>query len=229
MTLNISYLLLNSTTEITNIPGYVAIQIFMWIAVVLTIVLLLPAVIDIAKTNNTVSISKWMYILYPFCDLMWIIYAILLIIDPSVRIEEIIGIGICEFLNLIFTTYILVKKLKNVREAKNMHMSEAEWYRWTLKEKAEKEKLKQMGIKNRHDLHELKNQRYKLIKILKDLFEGHRDLVDSRITKSKEYIKSVKDKIKSPRKRLEHFINIATNADIARIIWLIYLDTYKIK
>jgi predicted patatin/cPLA2 family phospholipase len=87
-----------------------------------------------------------------------------------------------------------------------------------LKEKSEKEKLKEMGVKNRHDLHELKDQRYKLIKILKDLYEKHTDLVDNRISKSKEYVKSIQHEIKSPKKRLEHFTNIATNAVIARII-----------
>jgi hypothetical protein len=47
----------------------------------------------------------------------------------TVPTEEIIGIGICEFLNLLFTSYILIKKLKNIKAAKDMHMSEAEWYR----------------------------------------------------------------------------------------------------
>lgn len=215
-------------TDISS-PAAISIQAFMWIAVLLTIILLLPAVIDIFKTNNTVSISKWMYILYPICDIAWIIYAILLIYDIRVPIEEIIGIGICEFVNLIFTSYILVKKLRNIKAAKNMHMSEAEWYRWMIKEKSEQEKLRKMGIKSRHDLHELKDQRYKLIKILKDLHGKHTSLVDKRIIKTKEYVKNTKHEIKTDKKRLEHFINIATNAEVARLIWLVYLDTYKLK
>lgn len=228
MTQNISYFLLNSASNSTTTASII-IQTFMWIAVLLTIILLLPAVIDIAKTNNTVSISKWMYILYPICDIAWIIYAVLLIYDVTVPTQEIIGIGVCEFINLIFTSYILIKKLRNIKAAKNMHMTEAEWYRWTVKEKNEQQKLKKLGITNRKDLHESKNQRHKLIKILMEQFAKHKDYVDQRVIKSKEYIKNTNNEIKSARKRLEHFINIATNADIARLIWLIYLDLYKSK
>jgi uncharacterized protein with PQ loop repeat len=229
MNQNVLHVILNSTNAPIDLAPYIAIQVFMWVAVVLTIVLLLPAVIDIYKTNNTISISKWMYILYPICDLTWVVYAILLVYDKSVPWEEIIGIGICEFVNLIFTSYILFKKISNVRAAKYMHMTEAEWYRWTLREKAEKEKLARLGIKNRHDLNEQKNQRVRLIKILKEQSVKYNEIVDQRVVKSKEYIKNTKGEIKSAKKRLEHFINIATNADLSRMLWLIYLDIYKEK
>jgi N-acetyl-anhydromuramyl-L-alanine amidase AmpD len=75
-----------------------------------------------------------------------------------------------------------------------------------------------MGIKNRHDLHELKEQRHKLIKVLKDLYQRHPDIVDQRIIKSKEYIKQTNNEIKSSKRRLDHFINIATNASLAQLI-----------
>ena len=220
--------MLLSASSLTNNVGFILIQVFMWLAVVLTIVLLLPAVIGIFKTKNTVSISKWMYIIYPICGLTWIIYAILLIFE-SVEWYEIVGIAICEFISMLFAIYILYMKLKNMKSAKNMHMTEAEWFRWKTKEKLEHDKLKKLGIKTHHDLHELKNQRYKLIKVLKDLYQKNRTIVDQRIVKTKEYIKHTNHDIKSPKHRLDHFINIANNALLAQVIWLVYLDIYKTK
>jgi uncharacterized protein with PQ loop repeat len=198
----------------------------MWVSVLLTIILLLPAVIDIFKTKNTVSISKWMYLIYPVCSISWVVYAILLIFE-DVPWYEIVGIAICEFVSMLFAIYILYMKLKNIKSAKKMHMSEAEWFRWKTKEKLEHDKLKKLGIKTRHDLHELKNQRHKLIRVLKDLYKKNKNIVDERITKNKEYIKNTNHEIKSVKRRLDHFINISNNANLAQVIWLIYLDIYK--
>jgi hypothetical protein len=51
--------------------------------------------------------------------------------------------------------------------------------------------------------------------------------VDDRITSSKQYRKTVNKSISSCTKRLEHFKNVATNAEMANTIRLIYLDMYQ--
>jgi hypothetical protein len=66
-----------------------------------------------------------------------------------------------------------------------------------------------------------------LCKVLEQLFSEHQDIVDDRVTSSKSFRRTVNRDIKTPMKRLEHFKNVATNAEIANIIYLVYLDMYQ--
>ncbi|MDR1234884.1 MAG: hypothetical protein LBJ97_02245 [Mycoplasmataceae bacterium] len=202
------------------------IQITMWTAVLLTFVLLIPGVWQVFKTRNTISISKWMYILYPVCSISWITYAILLVFEGS-QLTEVIGIGIAELISGILAVYILVIKLRNLSEAKKQHMSEAEWYKAYRKQRKEKEHLKALGISSELDLKNSKEHLQSLSQILDQLFVEHPNIVDDRVTSSRQYRKITNKTIASPIKRLEHFKNIATNAEMAHTISLIYLDMYN--
>lgn len=204
----------------------ILIQIFMWVAVLLTFVLLIPGVWQVLKTRNTISISKWMYILYPICSIAWITYAILLIFENT-PIQEVIGIAVAEGLSMVLACYILTMKLKNIYEAKKQHMTEAEWYKAYLKQKKEKQHLKALGINSEQDFKNHNEHQQFLSKILDQLGLEHPNIVDDRITSSKQYRKTVNKAIPTSAKRLEHFKNIATNAEMAHTISLIYLDMYQ--
>ncbi|MDR2369251.1 MAG: hypothetical protein LBD63_01310 [Mycoplasmataceae bacterium] len=203
----------------------ILIQLFMWVAVLLTFVLLIPGVWQVLKTRNTVGISKWMYILYPVCSIAWIIYSILLIFEAT-PITEVIGIAVAESLSMVLACYILIVKLKNVHNARTQHMTEAEWYRAYLKQKKEKQYLKALGINSEQDFKNHNEHQQFLSKILDQLALEHPHIVDDRITSSKQYRKTVNKAISSANKRLEHFKNIATNAEMAHTISLVYLDLY---
>ncbi|MDR0739584.1 MAG: hypothetical protein LBF00_01710 [Mycoplasmataceae bacterium] len=206
----------------------ILVQIFMWVAVLLTFVLLIPGVWQVLKTRNTVSISKWMYIIYPICSITWIIYAILLIFEDT-PIQEVIGIAVAEGLSMLLACYILIVKLKNIYESKKQHMTEAEWYRAYLKHKKEKQHLKALGINSEQDFKNHNEHQQFLSKILEQLAIEHPNIVDDRVTSSRQYRKTVNKTISTPNKRLEHFKNVATNAEIAHTISLIYLDMYQKK
>ena len=197
----------------------------MWLAVLFTFVLLVPGVWQVLKTRNTISISKWMYILYPICSIAWITYAILLIFENT-PMYEVIGIAIAEGLSMILALYILIVKLQNIHEAKKQHMSEVEWYRAYLKQKKEKQHLKALGINSQQDFKNHNEHQQFLSKMLDQLALEHPNIVDDRVTSSKQYRKTVNKSITSPTKRLEHFKNVATNAEMAHTISLIYLDMY---
>jgi hypothetical protein len=98
-----------------------------------------------------------------------------------------------------------------------------------LKNKEIKKRLREIGIKSDQDLKDHKVQQARLTKVLDQLFESYEHIVDDRITSSRQYRKTLKREIRMPRKRLNHFKNIATNAEIANVIYLIYLDIYQSK
>ncbi|MDR2823386.1 MAG: hypothetical protein LBV37_02530 [Mycoplasmataceae bacterium] len=198
----------------------------MWVAVILTFLLLIPEVWSVFKTRNTVSISKWMYAIYPICSVAWITYAILLIFEKT-PIYEVIGIAVAEGLAMILSIYILIVKLRNVSEARHQHMTEAEWYRAYVKQREAKKRLQNLGIKSDADLNNSHEHQEALCKVLEQLFSEHQDIVDDRVTSSKSFRRTVNRDIKTPMKRLEHFKNVATNAEIANIIYLVYLDMYQ--
>lgn len=167
-----------------------------------------------------------MYVLYPICSITWIVYAFLMVFE-HVPIYEIIGIAVAEFLSGGLSIYILIVKIHNVSEAKKQHMTEAEWYKAYLKQRKEKEQLKALGIHSDLDLKNSQEHQNHMSKILEELFAEHPNIVDDRITSSKQYRKSVNKNLTAPTKRLEHFKNIATNAEMANVISLIYLDMYQ--
>jgi hypothetical protein len=84
-----------------------------------------------------------------------------------------------------------------------------------------------MGIKSDKDIKDHRLQQSRLTKVLEQLFTSYEDIVDDRITSSKQYRKNLQRDIPTPKKRLEYFKNIATNAEIANVIHLIYLDIYS--
>ncbi|MDR3257727.1 MAG: hypothetical protein LBT17_02915 [Mycoplasmataceae bacterium] len=205
----------------------ILIQVSMWVAVVLSFVLLIPGVWVVVKTRNTVGISKWMYVLYPICSVIWIVYSALLISSGGADVAEVVGIAVAEGISMILALYILIIKLSNLNQAKKQHMSEAEWYRAYQKQKREKQQLKALGIQSELDLKNSREHQINLSKILDELAVEHPNIVDDRITSSKQYRKTVNKTITSPNKRLEHFKNVATNAEMANTIHLIYLDMYQ--
>jgi hypothetical protein len=84
-----------------------------------------------------------------------------------------------------------------------------------------------LGIQSELDLKNNQGHQITLSKILDELAIEHPNIVDDRITSSKQYRKTVNKAIVSPAKRLEHFKNVATNAEMANTIHLIYLDMYQ--
>lgn len=203
------------------------IQISMWFAVLLSFVLLIPGVIHIAKTKNTTGISKWMYILYPLCSVVWFTYAILLIFQRKINVAEVVGMVVSEVIGTILSLWILIVKLQNMSKARKQHMTEYDWYRAYVKQKKEKELLKAQGVHSDADLVNSKQHQESMSKILDSLSIEHPNVVDDRITSSKEYRKMTNKSISSTTKRLEHYKNIASNADMAKTISLIYLDMYQ--
>ncbi|MDR1991447.1 MAG: hypothetical protein LBP70_01805 [Mycoplasmataceae bacterium] len=167
-----------------------------------------------------------MYILYPICSIAWITYAILLIFEKT-PIIEVIGIAIAESLSMILAIYILIVKLSNLHQAKKQHMTEIEWYKSYSKQKREKQQLKALGINSELDLKNFQEHQQYLSKIIDQLAQEHPNIVDDRITSSKQYRKTVNKTIPSISKRLDHFKNVATNAEMAHTISLIYLDMYQ--
>jgi hypothetical protein len=96
-----------------------------------------------------------------------------------------------------------------------------------VKQKKEKQQLKALGINSDLDLKNSHEHQVSLSKILDELSVEHPNIVDDRITSSKQYRKTANKTITSPVKRLEHFKNVATNAEMANTIHLIYLDMYQ--
>lgn len=222
--------ILNANTDTTSTAIYPLLQVFMWIGVLLTFITLLPEIIQVIKTKNTTSISLWMYVLYPLCGLAWIAYAILLYFeDANIEIWDVIGLALSEVIATIFSLIVLVYKMINVYKAKNAHMTEAEWYRSYQKHQQEKAILKKKGIVSPSD--EIDNTKHQesLSAILDQLSQSHPAIVDKRVTESSIYRKTAMKNISSPLKRLEHFKNVATNAELSKVISLVYLDLYYVR
>ncbi|MDR0545458.1 MAG: hypothetical protein LBG49_00845 [Mycoplasmataceae bacterium] len=203
------------------------IQISMWIAVLLSFIVLVPGVVNIIKTRNTMGVSKWMYILYPICSAVWITYAILLIFQHDIPIGELVGMIVSDTISVGLSLWILFMKLRNVSLAKKQHMTEYEWYKAYVKQKKEKERLKALGIHSTADLVNSKQHQDYMSKIIDSLAVEHPSIVDDRITSSREYRKMTNKSINTAQKRIEHYKNVASNADMAKTISLVYLDLYQ--
>jgi hypothetical protein len=140
-----------------------------------------------------------------------------------------VGLIVSESIAAVIAIIILIFKLRNMHLAKSQHMTEHEWYRAYLKNKEIKKRLKEIGIKSDQDLKDHRIQQSRLTKVLDQLFDSYEDIVDHRISSSKQYRKTIKREIHTPKRRLSHFKNVATNAEIANVIYLIYLDIYQSK
>jgi hypothetical protein len=145
-------------------------------------------------------------------------------IFENVPIYEIIGIAVSEGISMVLALYILIVKLLNLRTAKSLHLTEGEWYRQYTHKKEIKKHLKSLGVHSLKDIAKYNEQQDHLHKVLDLLFEAYPDVVDNRILKFKIFRKTLKRHITNNAKRLEHFKNIASNADLASIIRLVYLD-----
>lgn len=73
-------------------------------AAILTTISFIPQVYKIWKTNDTQSISLFMFILFSIGVACWLIYGIL---------KEDIAIIAANFITLVMSIYILVKKIIN--------------------------------------------------------------------------------------------------------------------
>jgi hypothetical protein len=73
----------------------------------------------------------------------------------------------------------------------------------------------------------MKKEQTDLTNVINSLYTVYGPVVDLRIQESRSYKKAINREITSPKQRLEFFLNVANNAELARIISLIYLDVYE--
>ncbi|MDR0985537.1 MAG: hypothetical protein LBL60_01155 [Mycoplasmataceae bacterium] len=201
-------------------------QIFMWGGSILTTASFIPTLKETIKTKNTTSTSTLSYIMFVIEYLFWCAYAVALFF-VSHDIIEVVGLIISDGLGAIISFIVLMFKLRNLSKAKHLHMSEVDWYRQYSKQKQAQDKLKKLQIFSEKDLQLMKKEQTDLTNVINSLYTVYGPVVDLRIQESRSYKKAINREITSPKQRLEFFLNVANNAELARIISLIYLDVYE--
>lgn len=205
----------------------VLIQIFMWIAVASQFFLVVPDVMRVFKTRNTVDIKKSYFIVWLLCSLGWILYAILVFVSGDLPIEEIIGMIISETFNVLCIVYILTMKLINVKAAKYLHLKEKEWYEQYKKNKELKSKLRaKYGTSDFNEIKEIKEDRKDFVKKIKRLsrYKKYEDIFAKRISKSTIYRDRVKGDFTKLETRVQKFIDVCTTSELAAFYALIVKD-----
>ena len=119
-------LLTNVSNNSVPIWAHGAIQASMWIAVISQIFLLVPDMINVIRTRDTRENRWFKWIVWFVCSAAWICYSMFLIWE-NIPIEESIGLAVSEGANLICLFIIYGIKIKNIRMAKHLNITEKQW------------------------------------------------------------------------------------------------------